>query len=69
MNSGKTFSLGLKQLPFLVPPLRKRPEDINAFLERFSLEFTRSNDIRYRGFTPDAIRVLKDIVGLEMSES
>ena len=23
------------------------------------MEFTRSNDIRYRGFTPDAIRVLK----------
>ncbi|MAL64992.1 MAG: sigma-54-dependent Fis family transcriptional regulator [Candidatus Marinimicrobia bacterium] len=49
----------LKTVTILVPPLRKRPEDINAFLERFSLEFTRSNDIRYRGFTPDAIRVLK----------
>ena len=49
----------LKTVTILVPPLRKRPEDINAFLERFSLEFTRSNDIRYRGFTPDAIRILK----------
>ncbi len=49
----------LKTVSILVPPLRKRPEDINAFLERFSLEFTRSNDIRYRGFTPDAIRILK----------
>ena len=49
----------LKTVTVAVPPLRKRPQDINAFIERFSLEFTRSNDIRYRGFTPDAIRILK----------
>ena len=49
----------LKTVTVSIPPLRKRPQDINAFVERFSLEFTRSNDIRYRGFTPDAIRILK----------
>ena len=49
----------LKTVTVAVPPLRKRPQDINAFIERFALEFTRSNDIRYRGFTPDAIRILK----------
>ena len=42
-----------------IPPLRKRIQDISAFVERFSLEFTRSNDIRYRGFTPEAIRLMK----------
>tara|TARA_B100001248_G_C27245637_1_gene391430 strand:- start:61 stop:804 length:744 start_codon:yes stop_codon:yes gene_type:complete len=49
----------LKTVTVLIPPLRSRPQDINAFVERFSLEFTRSNEIRYRGFTPDAIRILK----------
>lgn len=42
-----------------LPPLRNRLEDLGLFVERFGLEFTRSNDIRYRGFMPDAIRTLK----------
>ena len=49
----------LKTITVHIPPLRKRPQDISAFVERFSLEFTRSNDIRYRGFTPEAIRLMK----------
>ena len=49
----------LKTVMVAIPPLRKRPQDISPFVERFSLEFTRSNDIRYRGFTPDAIRLMK----------
>ena len=42
-----------------LPALRNRVEDIGSFVERFALEFTRSNDIRYRGFLPDAVRTLK----------
>ena len=49
----------LKTVMVAIPPLRKRPQDISAFVERFSFEFTRSNDIRYRGFPPDAIRLMK----------
>ena len=49
----------LKTVTVEIPPLRKRIQDISAFVERFSLEFTRSNDIRYRGFTPEAIRLMK----------
>ncbi len=49
----------LKTVNIKIPPLRERVEDVNAFIERFSLEFTRSNDIRYRGFSPDAIRLMK----------
>ena len=49
----------LKTVMVTIPPLRKRPQDIGAFVERFSLEFSRSNEIRYRGFTPDAIRLMK----------
>ena len=49
----------LKTVMVQLPPLRERVEDINAFIERFSLEFTRANDIRYRGFMPDAVRMMK----------
>ena len=49
----------LKTVTVHVPALRNRVEDIGPFVERFALEFTRSNDILYRGFIPDAVRVLK----------
>ena len=49
----------LKTVTVEVPALRKRVEDIGPLVERFALEFTRSNDILYRGFMPEAIRVLK----------
>ena len=49
----------LKTVNIHIPALRERVEDINPFVERFALEFTRSNEIRYRGFMPDAIRVMK----------
>ena len=49
----------LKTVTVHVPALRNRVEDIGPFVERFALQFTRSNDILYRGFMPDAVRVLK----------
>ncbi len=49
----------LKTVTVDVPALRKRVEDIGPLVERFALEFTRSNGILYRGFMPEAIRVLK----------
>ena len=49
----------LKTVMVQLPSLRERVEDINAFIERFALEFTRANDIRYRGFMPDAVRKMK----------
>ena len=49
----------LKTVNIHIPSLRERVEDINPFVERFALEFTRSNEILYRGFMPDAIRVIK----------
>ena len=48
----------LKTVTVDVPALRKRVEDIGPLVERFALEFTRSNDILYRGFMPEAIRVM-----------
>ena len=49
----------LKTVNIHIPSLRDRVEDINPFVERFALEFTRSNEILYRGFMPDAIRKMK----------
>ena len=49
----------LKTVNVQIPSLRERVEDINPFVERFALEFTRSNEILYRGFMPEAIRLMK----------
>ena len=49
----------LKTVMIHVPSLRDRVEDINPLVERFALEFTRSNEILYRGFMPEAIRIMK----------
>ena len=49
----------LKTVSIDIPALRERKEDISLLVERFALEFTRSNDLVYRGFAPDAIRKLK----------
>ena len=49
----------LKTVNIHIPSLRERVEDINAFVERFALEFTRSNEILYRGFMPEAVRIMK----------
>ena len=49
----------LKTVNINIPALRDRVEDIGPFIEWFALEFTRSNDILYRGFMPDAVRIMK----------
>ena len=50
----------LKTVTIHVPALRDRVEDISLLVERFALEFTRSNDMVYRGFMPEAIRAMKN---------
>jgi len=49
----------LKTVMIVVPALRERVEDINPLVERFALEFARSNEILYRGFMPEAIKLMK----------
>ena len=50
----------LKTVIVDLPPLRQRVEDISLLVERFALEFTRGNDIPYRGFVPESIRIMKN---------
>ena len=50
----------LKTVQVGLPPLRNRIEDISQLVERFALEFTRENDIPYRGFIPESIRFMKN---------
>ncbi len=49
----------LKTVTIELPTLRQRIDDLSILVERFALEFTRSNDIPYRGFMPEAIRRMK----------
>ena len=49
----------LKTVFIEIPTLKERVEDISLLVERFSLKFTRSNDLIYRGFMPDAIKIMK----------
>ena len=49
----------LKTVFIEIPTLKQRVEDLALLVERFALEFTRSNDLVYRGFMPDAIKTMK----------
>ncbi len=49
----------LKTVSIHLPALRHRIEDLGLLVERFALEFTRNNDIVYRGFVPEAIKLMK----------
>ena len=46
----------LKTVTINIPSLRHRKGDIRLLVERFALQFTRTNKIKYKGFTPEAIK-------------
>ena len=50
----------LNTVSIKLPSLNERIEDIALLVERFALEFTRNNDMVYRGFVPEAIRYMKN---------
>ncbi len=49
----------LKTVTINIPALRNRKGDIRLLVERFALQFTRTNKIKYKGFTPEAIKVMQ----------
>ena len=54
----------LNTVSIKLPSLNERIEDIALLVERFALEFTRNNDMVYRGFVPEAIRYMKKQLGM-----
>ncbi|MGL4595086.1 MAG: sigma 54-interacting transcriptional regulator [Thermoguttaceae bacterium] len=48
----------LRVLEIIVPPLRKRPEDIPILAQHFLDKFSRETGRKYVGFTQEAMRVL-----------
>ena len=49
----------LKTINIHVPPLRDHLADLPQYIERFGLEFTVKNDIAFKGFSSEALTVLK----------
>ncbi len=49
----------LKTITVNVAPLRDHVDDISLYVERFGLEFTAKNDISFKGFTSEAIQLMK----------
>ncbi len=49
----------LNVMPLRVPPLRERPEDIDALAEYFLCRYGREVRKSFSGFSPSAIRVLR----------
>jgi len=50
----------LNVIPFFVPPLRERPEDIPLLAEHFLCEFTTTYGRKPKELTPEAYRVLSE---------
>ena len=49
----------LKTINIHVPSLKDHLSDLPQFIERFGLEFTAKNDIAFKGFSSDALYVMK----------
>jgi transcriptional regulator with GAF, ATPase, and Fis domain len=49
----------LKVVEIVVPPLRRRPEDIEAIADHFLKRFAAETGRRIRGFTPEALEAMR----------
>ena len=49
----------LKTVTINLPALRHMKNDIRLLVERFALQFSRTNKIKYKGFTPEAIKAIQ----------
>lgn len=50
----------LKAITLQIPPLRQRRNDISVLVKKFSEEYIHKNDIRFKGFAPEAIDVMME---------
>tara|TARA_Y100000817_G_scaffold78548_1_gene60470 strand:+ start:6328 stop:7509 length:1182 start_codon:yes stop_codon:yes gene_type:complete len=58
-NFRRDLYFRLRTVNINVPNLRSRFEDFHDLIDRFSLLFSKSNDILFRGFSKDAISLMK----------
>ena len=58
-NFRRDLYFRLRTVNINVPNLRSRFEDLYDLIDRFSLLFSKSNDIIFRGFSKDAISLMK----------
>jgi len=58
-NFRKDLYFRLRTVNINVPSLKKRFEDLDDLVERFSILFSKQNDILFRGFSKDAIMLMK----------
>jgi two-component system nitrogen regulation response regulator NtrX len=59
----------LNVIPFQVPPLRERIEDVPLLLEHFNYRFSRDNGKKRKQFSEDAVEKLQGISGRAMFAS
>ena len=50
----------LKTVSINAPPLKEHISDLFLYIERFGLEFTAKNDIPFKGFSQEAIDLMKE---------
>lgn len=50
----------IKTITIVMPPLRKRAEDIPKMIDKFALDFANRNNIVFKGFSPTAMNMLKE---------
>ena len=53
-----TINFRLNVVPIVVPPLRRRPDDIPLLAEHFLTRYGRENDLPERSFSPEALQEL-----------
>lgn len=49
----------LKAITIQIPPLRNRKDDIPGLIDLFARQYAEKNEIRFKGFSPDAVEQLQ----------
>jgi transcriptional regulator with PAS, ATPase and Fis domain len=50
----------LKAITIEIPPLRHRKDDIPSLVKKFATDYTKDQNIPFKGFSPDALELMKE---------
>jgi DNA-binding NtrC family response regulator len=50
----------LKAITIVIPPLRRRREDIPILVDKFANDFAESESLKFKGFSPDGLELMKE---------